>query len=182
MAVASNVSPNTDNIALDTGILKWKGSGDADFVHMGEVLACEFNQSVTLKPHMSKMGRVRREDFNVTESTAAEVTVTLQERTSRNLALHLMGTVAAGPPIEITIGNDTDSVGALRFIGMNDTGPREQLDLDFVTFTPAAALNLLSDDWSEMQLTGKVSWNPTGGTAGTGAFGIMLHNITDEVP
>lgn len=181
MAVASNVSPNTDNIALDTGILKWKGEGDVDFVHMGEALACEFNQTVTPKPHMSKMGGTRREDFNVTESAAAEVTITLQERTSRNLALHLMGTVSAGPPIKINVGNDTDNTGALRFIGKNDVGPREQLDLDFVTFTPAAALNLLGDDWSEMQLTGKVKWNPTGGTAGTGAFGILIHNITAEV-
>jgi hypothetical protein len=182
MAVASDISPNTDNLVLATGRLEWKGPGDAEFIHMGEVLAAEFTLAVTEKPHISKLAGKRVQDFSISEMMSATFAATLQEITSRNLMLELMANKDDGPPVRLDIGANSEITGALRFVGTNDVGPRDQYDFDSCKVTPNAALNLLSDDWGNVILTFKVNWNPTGGLAGAGAFGICLHNITDEVP
>jgi len=181
MAVASDVSPNTDNLVLATGRLLWKGPGDTDFVHMGEALQAEFTLAVTEKPHISKLSGKRVQDFSVSEMMSATFALTLQEDTSRNLQLALLAAKDAGPPVRLDIGANSEITGALRFVGTNDVGPRDQYDFPSCKVTPNAALNLLSDDWGNIVLTFKVNWNPTGGLGGTGAFGTCLHNITDEV-
>jgi len=176
MPVASDLSPNTDNLTLPTGFCKWKGPGDADYRDLGEVLAFTFLLTATEQQHFSKRQGSRFNDFNATQQLTAEVRLTLEEQTSDNLVLALLGTKAVGPPISIDIGTNSEIVGALRFIGTNDVGPRSQVDMPSVKITPGAALNLLSDGWGNMELTGKVNGDPV-----TGSFGTLLHNITDEV-
>ncbi len=172
----SDISPNTDNLLLGTGIVKWKGDGDADYRDLGEVMAFEVALNPTEKQHLSKRQGRRFQDFSVTEQIECTVTLTLQEFTTDNLVFALLGVRSEGPPISIDIGTNVEILGAMRFIGMNDVGPRTQVDLPSVKITPAAALNLLSDDWGEMQLSGKVNGDPT-----TASFGTATTNISAEV-
>lgn len=176
MPVASDLSPNTDNLLLGAGYCKWKGVDDADYRDLGEVLAFEFTLDVTSKTHVSKRHGTRFEDFSVTEQTAANVKLTLQEHTSDNMVFQLLGTKTEGPPVAIDIGTNVEILGALRFVPTNVVGPRVQVDLPNVKISPSSALNLLSDDWGNMELAGKVYGDPD-----TGSFGTALHNITVEV-
>lgn len=177
MPVASNLSPNTDNLLLGAGYLKWQGVDDDDFRHLGEALSCEFTLDVTAKPHVSKMGGRRFEDFSATEALTASIKIGLEEHTADNLVFQLLGTKTDGPPIAIDIGTNTEILGYLRFVPTNDTGPRIQLDLPLVKITPAGPLNLLNDNWGVLELTGKVYGNREAG----GSFGTAWQNITDEV-
>jgi hypothetical protein len=102
----------------------------------------------------------------------------LQEFTSDNFVLALLGTKAeaSGSPIAISIGTNNQIVGAIRFLGQNDIGPRQQLDLPSVLISPSAALNLLADDWGVIELSGDVRGDPT-----TGSYGTHYPNIVAEV-
>jgi hypothetical protein len=182
MAVASDISPNTDNLVMSTGYWKFWGPDDSGYRDLGEALAGTFHLTATELIHQTKRGGTRREDFSSSQSLAAEVTLMLQEMTSDNFVIALLSSPKdVGPPIRLSIGARPEIAGKLRWISDNNTGPRSQFDFDSVKFSPSSALDLLKDGWSDMSLTAKVFWNPTGGVEGTGAFGIMYHNITDEV-
>lgn len=176
MAVASDISPNTDNLVLATGRLEWMADGETEFRHMGEVLQAEFTLAVAEKAHISKLVGRRFQDFSVSEMLSGTFAATLQEITSENLLLALLATKTVGPPIKLDIGTKSEMNGALRFIGTNDVGPRDGYLFPLVKITPNAALNLLSDDWGNIVLTCKVNGNP----AASGSFGTCWHNITDE--
>lgn len=178
MPVSSDISPNTNNLVLSTGIVKWKGPGDSDYRDIGEVMTFDFTLDVTEKEHISKRHGARIVDFTVTERVGGTLTMTLQEMTSDNVVLALLGTKAVGgPPVSIVIGTNTEIVGSVRFIGTNNVGPRAQVDFVTVKITPTKGLNLLSDDWGNIELVGKVYGDPV-----TGSFGTYLNNITVEVP
>jgi hypothetical protein len=176
MPVASDISPNTDNLLLGAGFVRWKGVDDDDYRDLGEVLAFELTIGVTVKPHVSKRHGTRFENFSATEQKTAEVKLSLEEHTSDNLVFALLGTKTDGPPIAIEIGTNVEIFGALRFVPTNDVGPRIQVDLPLVKITPSSALNLLNDNWGALELAGKVYGDPD-----TGSFGRALANITDEV-
>jgi hypothetical protein len=175
MAV-SDLSPNVDNYYIGKGIVKWKADGDPDFRDVGNAPLFEVTISVTKLDHFSSRQGIRFKDRSIVTEVNATVKMTLEEITSDNLLLALLGDKNAGPPIVIDIGTNTELTGALRFIGTNDVGMRMQIDLPSVLITPDTAISPISDGWGSIGVAGDINADLV-----TGSFGTVTTNITDEV-
>lgn len=58
--------------------------------------------------------------------------------------------------------------GSLKFEGANDVGPQLTMTLSKVMFTPSKALNMIGDDWGQLELEGEV-------LVVDGSFGQLVH-------
>lgn len=173
----TEISPNVDNYIVGKGVVKWKPEGDTVYRDVGNVPSFEITITVTKLDHFSSRQGVKFKDKSVVLEKSATVKFVLEEFTGENLAMAFLGDLGAGPPITVDIFTLSEIKGALRLIGTNDIGVKAQYDLPFVTLTPSAAVQLISDTWGGMELTGEV----TGDTL-TGSFGQINLPITTEIP
>lgn len=169
-------SPDPLNYFVGKAIMKWKGALDADFRDLGNCPSFEMTPQVQRLQHFSSREGVRRQDFNPVASQTMTVKFHLEEFTSENLALVLMGSMVAGPPDVIQIMDQSEVTGALRLVGTNDIGERKQIDLPNVNIAPSAAMAFIGDTYGFLEVTGEVYADPT-----TGSFGTVRNPITGEI-
>ena len=102
----------------------------------------------------------------------------MEEWTPQNLAIMFMGVVdedAPGGPI-LDIMSEDATEGALRFVGTNDVGPKMTVILDRVRFIPSGSINMLSEEWAPLEVSGEILKSEV-----TGKFGTVQHtNIGSE--
>lgn len=169
-------SPDPLNYFVGKGILKWKGTLDADFRDLGNVPLFEITPSVTRLPHYSSRRGIRFMDFNPVVSKMMTCKFHLEEWTTANLALALMGTLTPGSPDSLDILDLDEIAGALRLIGTNEIGEKKQVDLPFVNIAPSAAISIIGESYGILEVTGEVTGDPT-----TGSFGTIRAPITVEI-
>lgn len=163
-------SPNILNYFIGKGNVFFKGPGDADFVHMGNVPEFEFTPAVESLEHNSSMAGVKSLDRTVTLSKSAELRLVCEEITVRNLAIAVLGDVEVdtdGQEI-INIFTQTAVSGQIRLVGTNDVGSRLQWDLNKVDFIPNSGVSAITDEWGQLELTGKCAATVDG-------FGTIKH-------
>jgi hypothetical protein len=68
----------------------------------------------------------------------------------------------------INIGASPEIRGSLKFTGANDIGPQLTITLTLVQFAPAAAMNLIGDEYGMIELEGEVLLQ-------AGSFGTVTH-------
>lgn len=174
---ATDLSPNVDNYFVGAGIVKWKGVGDSDYRDVGNVSKFEFTSNVTRLKHYSSRRGVRIKDRDVVTQVDAQVAMSMEELTAKNLALALLGTQSGSSPIMIDILSHTEIEGAFRLVGTNDIGAKVQVDLPSCLITPTGAIGLINQGtWGEIQLLAEVN-----GNGDTGSFGRLAWGITSEV-
>jgi hypothetical protein len=107
------------------------------------------------------------------------VKMVMEEFTAANLAIMVLGDfdeAAVGGP-EVEIFSSTSISGALRFVGTNDVGPQITVDLYNVSFTPTGDLEMISDEWNNMEVTADVLVAASG--PNVGKFGLAkFTNVT----
>ena len=69
----------------------------------------------------------------------------------------------------INIGANPVVRGALKFNGATDIGPQITVELDMVQFSPAAAMNLIGNEYGLIELEGQIFADETG------SFGTITH-------
>lgn len=69
----------------------------------------------------------------------------------------------------------SELIGAVKFVGANDIGPKLQVDFPRVMFRPANAVGLIQDEWGQLTLTGEVLVDDTG------IFGTVTHPDTGAI-
>ena len=69
----------------------------------------------------------------------------------------------------------SEIVGKVKFEGAGDYGPHLIVELNNVMFRPDAAIDLISDEWGQLTLTGEMLVDDTG------IFGTVTHPDTGEV-
>jgi hypothetical protein len=255
--VATITSPNVDNYYIGKGVVQFLLEGTTEWRDVGNVPEFEFTPAVEKLDHFSSRTGVRTKDRSIIIEKSAVARLVMEEWTPANLALILLGSVAAlktatvgavvgtgngtltifgaspnadvgtytvrfltattfevempdGTTIEgtgntdtlyvgdvvfnvdpgatpfaeddefpitvaaaagaaagsgIEVFSDNSIVGALRFTGTNDIGPRVQIDLYRVEFTPGSSINPISDEWGQLEVSGEV-------TAVNGRFGV----------
>jgi hypothetical protein len=168
-------SPNVGNYYVGKGIVKWKGVNDIAYRDLGNAPTFEFTVTIKKLDHFSARQGVKFKDLSVVQEKSATVKLVLDEMTPENLAMALMGSAdSTGLIINIM---DTDEVnGALRFIGTNSVGDKEQVDLPFVSFTPGAAIGFIIDGYGTLDLSGDVTADESG------VFGTLHAEISAEIP
>lgn len=165
---------------IGAGIVKWKGVDDPDFRDVGEAAIFATQVTPTKKEYFSKRTPTRRRVRSVNTEQTMSVKIRMEEINADNLAMFFMG--VATPPVSpavysvVTIGTDSDVLGALRFIGTTAIGEKCQVDLPSVNLTPDGEFDFLGDDWGGLEMTGEVNAD-----ADTGEFGEVKVGITAEV-
>lgn len=178
--MAFGPSPNVDNYFIGKGYVKFEPDGTTGFVHLGNAPEVEWTPNIDILDHFSSMVGVRSKDRKVVREKSATLRVVLEELTPDNLGLALMGAVtdavapATSPTIDIF--SLSEIKGRLRFVGQNDVGPRVQYDFPNVSITPSGSINLISEEYGQLEITADVLVDPL-----TGKFGMATFDITDEI-
>jgi hypothetical protein len=175
-------SPSPLNYRIGRGIVKWKGALDVSYRFLGNAPSLTTTPAVTRLPHYNAQEGIRRLDLNPVVQLGMALKVQLEEITPENLALAFLGSQAGSIVNILDVGNVT---GALRFIGTNSTGDKEQADFPNVTIAPGGALEWIGQQYSILEVDGEVLALTTGTGIGglmvVGSFGLITHGITDEV-
>lgn len=180
MSNPTELSPNVENLQIGKGIVSFKKEGDSTFRDLGNVTSMVFVPKVTQLDHYTSRAGVKKRDVLITLEQLADVKIVMEEITAQNLALMVYGAVdlaAVGGP-EVEIFGASQVKGALKFVGTNDVGPKLLINLDNVSWTPTGDLQMISDQWNNMEVTGAIL--PAEGGARAGKFGTI--QVTNSTP
>ena len=91
------VSPTTDGYYVGTGIITWKGEGDATARDVGNVNAFNLTPAVERLDHWNhRVGGIRKKDFSPVVQQTLEVQMTMDEFTAKNLQMAFLAAVSTG--------------------------------------------------------------------------------------
>lgn len=172
----NNTSHNPLEYTVGKGIVTIKPAGDTVWYDVGNVPEFEFTPTVEELAHFSSRGGLRMRDRTVIIETGGDLRIVLEEMTSLNLGIILLGeeTVTAGATVGapsthvLEILSKTTFTAAVRFQGMNDVGPKWNLQFHKVDFTPSGSFNPISDEWNAMEVTGRAAAVEIGGVPSFG--------------
>lgn len=157
-------SPSTDNYRIGKGICRFKRTGAGTFRDMGNSPAFEFTPELEELEHETSRSGIRSVDKTVVVSKKGTLAITLDEWSADNIALALLDDTYSGSgAIEIFGGSSV--TGEVLFTDTNEVGEQYEWHFLNVTFIPSAALGLISDEWGQIELNGRVGVN------GAGSFG-----------
>jgi hypothetical protein len=166
------MAASIDNYTVGKGIVSFKKAGGASYVDMGNCTEFEFTPEIEKLDHFSSREGVRTKDKSVVLQKSGTVRLVLDEWSVDNLKLAVLGSSAVvGGADVIQIFDESSVSGSLKFTGTNDIGPKYEWIFSAVDFIPSSALNLISDEWGTIELTGECA-------AVSGSFG----TITELLP
>lgn len=175
MSTPTLTSPNVDNLQVGKGIVSFKKTGAATFRDLGNVTSLIITPDMTTLEHFSSRLGVKTKDLTVILEKKGTVKMVMEEFTAHNLAIMVLGSVdedAVGGP-EVQIFDSTEVTGELKFVGTNDIGPKITIDLYNVSFSPSGDLQMISDEWNNMEVTADMlvaSGGPNDGKFGMAKF------------
>lgn len=154
--MAANISPDTGNYLIGKGIILFQPTGAADFYHVGNVPSLAITPKTTLLDHFSSMAGTKTKDLTLVTEKTMELKMQMEEFTARNLALIMLGDIDDSDPDApiVNLFTQASSTGHLKFYATNDVGPRWFIDLPSVTINPSGDLNVISDAFGAMEVTG----------------------------
>jgi hypothetical protein len=172
MTTPTLTSPNVGNLQVGKGIVSFKKTGDSTFRDLGNVTSLIITPDLTTLEHFSSRAGVKKKDLTIVLEKKGTVKMVMEEFTAHNLSMMVLGTVdedAVGGP-EVNVFDTTQVTGELKFVGTNDVGPKITVDLYNVSFTPSGDLQMISDEWNNMEVTGDML--VAEGGANDGKFGL----------
>jgi len=169
MTISLN-SPNTDNYVVGKGKVYFMPEGASGTIldhHVGNVTEFEIEPAIERLDHFSQMEGVRSKDKSIILEKGLTVRMIMEEWTPSNLRLYLLGEPDDADDANVTIDIFADNSlrGHLRYVGENEIGPKWSFDLPVVEFTPEGALNMISDEWAPIEVSGDILFED--GTFGT---------------
>lgn len=173
-------SPNVGNLQVGKGIVSFKKTGDSTFRDVGNVTSFVITPDMDTLEHFSSREGVKKKDLVVILEKKGTVKMVMEEFTAANLSMMVLGTfdeAAVGGP-EVNIFDSTQVTGELKFVGTNDVGPKITVDLYNVSFTPSGDLEMISDEFNNMEVTADMLVAESG--PNVGKFGLAkFTNVTD---
>lgn len=137
---------------------------------LGNCVEFELTPEVDKLDHFSgRAPGIRVKDRSVVREQTLTVRMVLDEITPENLQKALMGdTLAVNTAGNSSFGifAESEITGSLTFTGTNAVGNQVNLTLPSISFTPSGSLNLISDEWEQIELTAEVLY-----VAALGDFG-----------
>jgi hypothetical protein len=166
------MAASTANYTVSKGIVSWKPEGAPNYRDLGNAPALSITPEIEFLEHFSSRAGIKSKDLEVPVQVAGKVSLTLDEFTIDNIALAILGQVSdqtSGDPgfiaslgpgetqrRRVQIMSESTIIGALRYVGTNTVGKRVQVDLPRVAFKGGSALQLISDEWNQFELTGEI--------------------------
>lgn len=159
-------SPSTLNYFIGKGTISFTATGGSAR-DLGNAPEVELTPAIEKLDHFSSRSGVRSKDRTIVLEKTLTLRIVLDEITADNLALLLLGGTV-DTTNTFTIYENSEITGSLVFTGTNDVGNQVTMTLPNVSFTPTGSLNLISDEWGQIELTADVllddSTVPTFGT------------------
>jgi hypothetical protein len=130
-------------------------------VPLGNVSEIELTPENENLDHQSSMSGLKFVDRTVSISRKLTLRLVMDEWSDHNVRLAVMGPETG----TINIYSEPEREGALVITGTNAVGQMYTWTLGSVSFIPTGSLNLISDEWATMEITGTV--NNVAGIFGT---------------
>jgi hypothetical protein len=160
---------------IGKGIVSFTPSGGSKR-DLGNVPEFELTPELETLDHYSSREGVRTKDKSVVLTKAMTVRIVMDNWSVENLQMVLLGSTPSGGAFDIF---DTNAItGELEFAGANEIGPTVLITLFNVSFAPGSSINLLSDEWGQIELTGEALVATTG--VGTGKIGTVEWTASTE--
>lgn len=169
-------SPNILNYTVGKGRVQVRLSGDTNFRDIGNCPEFEFTPTIEKLEHFSSQTGVKSKDRTIVLSKAGTLRIVMEELTAENMRIALLGnaiSLQSGGDQEIEIFGSSSITTEVKFIGTNDIGPKWEYYFRQVDFIPSSSINLISDEWLGVEITGDVA-------AVAGSFGTAT-KIADGV-
>ena len=151
-------APDTSNYYIGKGNVYFTPTGGVER-HIGNVPEFEIEVNGEELKHFSSMEGTKSNDLTVITEKGATLRMLMDEWTYQNLSLQLLGEVGneeTSGDISIDILSENIIRGQIRFVGNNDVGPRYNCTLPSVAFKPSSAINLISDEFGQLEVTGDI--------------------------
>lgn len=150
--------PSPEFYSITKGELKWTPTGGSQR-SLGNCSEIELTPETTKLDHYSSMSGIKSKDKSVVTETMLTIRIVMEEMSAENLKLLLMGgsiTTAQNGDKTFEVLDVSEITGALAFTGSNTVG--SQIDFSFpkVSFTPSGSLNMISEEWNQVEITGEV--------------------------
>lgn len=172
------LAPSTGNLTIGKGVASFKKTGAADYVDLGNCPEVVLTPDLETLEHFTSRSGVKTKDLVVVLTKSAQIKVTMEEVTSFNMSLMLMGDVdnaaVGGPRVEIF--SLSTLTGAFKFVGENDIGAQVTMELWNVSLVPSGDFGLISDEWNNFEITGDVLIADTGPNVGQFGY-VQITNI-----
>jgi hypothetical protein len=168
----TNISPNVDEFVVAKGIITIQPGMTGPWLDLGNVPEFEFSPTIEELEHFTSRTGVKLRDKTIALEKGGDLRMVMEEWTAFNMALALLSEVdESSPPGEsmIDILKLAQFSAAVRFQGMNDVGPRWNFQFNRVDFIPSSSMNLISDEWAGLEVTGHLAATDIGG--GVMSFG-----------
>jgi hypothetical protein len=178
---ATLLAPNTGNLRVGKGELKFKRTGDATAISFGNCTDIVLTPDMETLEHFSSLAGIKTRDLVVILSKKVALKFTMEEFTPHNMGIMLLGAVdeaAVGGP-EIDIFSESSITGEVTFISNNDIGPKYDVTLYNVSITPTGDFSMISEEWGTMECEADVLPAQSGPTAGK--FGLVKVTNIDVV-
>ena len=169
-------SPNVGNYYVGKGSIKINVSGiDDDWRLVGNCPTFELTPQVTKLAHYSAQKGTKFKDLNITQIKEMSLKLTLDEITPENLQVLFFGSETDSTGLVHNILDLDEIIAAVRFVGTNAVGDKQQVDLPTVSITPGAAMSFIADGWGQIELAGDVTADENGN------FGTIYSGIDGEI-
>lgn len=154
--MTAHAAPDIRNYYIGKGVLSFKKTGDMTFRDLGNVGTFEWTPTLTKLDHFSSRAGTKTKDRTVVTEKAATVHIIMDEWSTENLALALLGDIntdTAGDDV-IDIFSQNSISGALKFVGANEVGPVYTWIINLVEFTPGSNIDPISDAFGTLDIVG----------------------------
>jgi hypothetical protein len=179
MPAPTYLSPNTGNYQVGKGVVTFKRPGDVTPRDLGNVSSLVISPDVTQLDHMSSRTGVKSKDLSVTVEKKATLKMTADEVTAYNVSLLTLGTLdesaVGGPTVDYL--NEASVTGELVFTGANSVGAQITMTIYNVSFKPTGDLQMITDEWNELEMEADVLVATEAPNAGKFAK-IVFTNVT----
>jgi hypothetical protein len=171
------ISPSTKNIMVGKGFVIFKRDDEDDYFHLGNVPSLSVTPKTTLLDHFDSQQGTKTKDLSIVTEKSMDMKLQMEEMTSRNLALLMLGDLDVTTRLQpvVNLFTNTTLTGHLKFFATNEQGPRQYLDLPSVQLNPSGDFSPISDSFANMEVSGLV--NSVSGIWGT----LTLHPAVGTV-
>ena len=128
---------------------------------LGNCPEIELTPENTQLDHISSMAGIGSVDRTVVTQQKLSIRIVMDEWSEHNVRLAIMGPASG----TINIFSEPEREGELVITGTNDVGQQFTWTLPSVSFLPTGSINLISEEWATMEVTGTV--NAIAGVFGT---------------
>ena len=151
-------SPDVLNYYIGKGVVSIKLDGESVFRNIGNVPDFELTPEIEKLEHFSSTSGVRTKDRSVATTVGGTLRIVMDEFTVENLQLAMVGTITldTDDSPELDILSLSELKGAVQFVGANAVGQQVDITLLSVDFSAGSPINLISNEWGQIELTGEL--------------------------